>query len=497
MFKKYTVIELRKICKKKGIKGYSKMKKDELINHCFEDKTHITIPTMVEEPSNKSEQIIKPKLQKIREQNQLFERIKELQQDMNKSNSTLKKKETLKKYFDLKRVLQYTYDDNYVFSITSKNYKKFVSNSKKNKQKILIIYYKDLFDLLDDLVSRKITGDTALLQLYNYIKRNKQYEDIILNIIDKNLKIRVNKIVINDVFPGLIKVFEVVLANKYKKALIDKTTENWYISRKLDGVRCLAHIDKKNNKVTFYSRQGKIFKTLKNLEKDILINMQVFDDNYFLDGEIVDIVNDKEDFKGIMEKIRRKNYTIQQPKYYTFDIIKEEDFYNLKSDEIYSNRMNYLKKTLMNGFQHVEILEQVKYTEEEFTKLISRSEEEGWEGLMIRRDVGYTSGRTNDLVKYKKMDDDEYTVIDIEVGPFRRINPETGLEEEIETLSAVIIDYNNVKVGSGFTINERIKYYQNPEKIIGKIITVQFFERTAESLRFPVFKGIHGTKRTT
>lgn len=32
---KYTVVELRKICKSKGIRGYSKMKKDELIKVCL------------------------------------------------------------------------------------------------------------------------------------------------------------------------------------------------------------------------------------------------------------------------------------------------------------------------------------------------------------------------------------------------------------------------------------------------------------------------------
>lgn len=30
----YTVVQLKKICKNKGIKGYSKMKKAELIKYC-------------------------------------------------------------------------------------------------------------------------------------------------------------------------------------------------------------------------------------------------------------------------------------------------------------------------------------------------------------------------------------------------------------------------------------------------------------------------------
>jgi len=41
MSKKYTVAELKKICKEKGIKGYSKLKKAELMKHCLKTKTPI------------------------------------------------------------------------------------------------------------------------------------------------------------------------------------------------------------------------------------------------------------------------------------------------------------------------------------------------------------------------------------------------------------------------------------------------------------------------
>ena len=37
--KKYTVVELKKICKSKGIKGYSKMNKAELMKLCLKSKT--------------------------------------------------------------------------------------------------------------------------------------------------------------------------------------------------------------------------------------------------------------------------------------------------------------------------------------------------------------------------------------------------------------------------------------------------------------------------
>ena len=84
----------------------------------------------------------------------------------------------------------------------------------------------------------------------------------------------------------------------------------------------------------------------------------------------------------------------------------------------------------------------------------------------------------------------------------RFINQETGLEEEINALSAILIDYHDTKVGSGFTLENRKHYGAHPEEIEGMTVTVQFFERTEDqhgnkSLRFPVFKINHGLKRDT
>jgi DNA ligase-1 len=58
-----------------------------------------------------------------------------------------------------------------------------------------------------------------------------------------------------------------------------------------------------------------------------------------------------------------------------------------------------------------------------------------------------------------------------------------------------------VRVGSGFTIEQRQDFHKNPNKILGKIITVQYFQESQNqdggiSLRFPTFKILHGEART-
>ena len=70
-------------------------------------------------------------------------------------------------------------------------------------------------------------------------------------------------------------------------------------------------------------------------------------------------------------------------------------------------------------------------------------------------------------------------------------------------LSCVYISHKDhlVRVGSGFTIEERQNFYKDKTRILGKVIQVQYFEETKNqdggiSLRFPTFKYLYGDART-
>jgi DNA ligase-1 len=138
--------------------------------------------------------------------------------------------------------------------------------------------------------------------------------------------------------------------------------------------------------------------------------------------------------------------------------------------------------------------------DEHFAEWTKRGHDYGWEGVMLRADEPYKGKRSKDLLKVKKFFDDEYEVIDTEMGPFRYVL--NGKEHEETMLSCVMIKHKGytVRVGSGFTIEQRQEFYQNPKKILGKIIQVQYFEETKNqderlSLRFPTFKYLYGEAR--
>ena len=59
-----------------------------------------------------------------------------------------------------------------------------------------------------------------------------------------------------------------------------------------------------------------------------------------------------------------------------------------------------------------------------------------------------------------------------------------GEEVEEEMLSNIIIEHkgNDVGVGSGFTIEERKLFFNNPEQLVGKTVTIQYFEESKSNI---------------
>jgi len=413
-------------------------------------------------------------------------------EDMRSTSSANEKVEIIKRSnaFILK-MLEYTYNPFKQYHVTSKTC---IKNSH-------LIEYRfsdeeiDCFDVLDALNQRKVTGHDAI-KLVNAYANMKGYKDLIYKIIDKDLGIRAGDKVINKAIPGLIPTFNVALAQEYKGKC--DWNDEWYASRKLDGVRCLAIVDKEG-KCNLYSRMGKEFTTLDKIKHAIESTNII---NTVFDGEICLIdENGDEDFKSVMKELRRKDHQIEKPVFKMFDMLHKPDFDNGKSTEKLSERLLKLKTFLHNvepnlGLHYLD--QHIISGDDHFEYWGKISSKNNWEGFMLRKNVGYEGKRSKNLVKVKKFFDAEYIVLDYDIDKHEVVRD--GKSETIEMLSQVWIEHkgHKVKVGSGWSQEQRLQYMDG--SIVGKLITVQYFEETYNdkggvSLRFPTVKHVYEGKR--
>jgi DNA ligase-1 len=433
-----------------------------------------------------------------------FDYVWGMVRDLRATSSTIDKQGIIEDYCNhgssaasfAKNILRYTYHPMWQYNVTSDNLKK------KNHLVARKNDYKNFFDLLDDLKNRKITGHDAIAAVNSFIEHHSDYEELIHCVIDKDLKTRAGDKIINKAIPDHIPEFSVALADKYEPKLVD-WEDGWYVSRKIDGARCIGIVDSSGD-TAFYSRTGKIFDTL-DVVRDGIKSLNI--SNVVLDGELCLVDEDgNEDFQGVMKELRKKDHTIPNPSFKIFDMITLDEFYSKKGDKNrpYSIRYNNLRETMKNnGCVCLSLLAQEKIeNDDHFQEWVKRGTDYGWEGVMLRADEPYKGKRSKDLLKVKKFFDDEYEVVDVEMGPFRYVL--NGKEHEETMLSCVTIKHkgHDVRVGSGFSIDQRQDFYKNPNKIRGKQILVQYFEETKNqdggiSLRFPTFKYLYGEKRDT
>jgi len=438
----------------------------------------------------------------------MLSKIQNIINELQNTNSQNDKLSILKKYNsdeEVKKFFRYCYDGNLLFGVTS-------ANLKKNQNLSEFEIFEDIFELCDMLIDRVATGNRALALVNGFINGNSEYEELLYNFFDKNLKIGINITQINKALGNIIPVFDVALAATYDKARHDRYgLDNYFIQQKMNGLRMITTIkyNDGNPIITFQSRKGKPFTTMAKVEAELktIYNSSLYKGvDIVLDGEICVINPDgKEDWNRAVSEAKRKNHTIYNPMYVCFDILTLDEFYGFKQSMNYGTRYTNLKKFLSQGtrLNHLKIVFSVPYSQEHFDKL---SEEfvtsNRWEGFIYRINKPYKPGRSTDLLKYKLFMDAEFEVLGIQESVKPMLNESTGLMEDTKCVGSLIIEYkgNQVNVGSGLDDKQRIDWYNNPNLIIGKQIQVKYKEESKNadgtvSLQFPILKYVFEEER--
>ena len=443
--------------------------------------------------------------------------LKDIFKEIKAVSSKKAKEDIIKKYKDnelFTKTLKFVYDD---FITTGISTKKINANIKDNEFMVLNTGFKYNYENLLDWVKEHNTGklDTVyMLQTYINQFEDEETKQFLKDVFTKKLKVGITAKTINKVLgKGFIEEFGCQLAYPYHKYLNKLEGSGIIVTQKLDGHRSICIV--KNGKATFYTRKGLVINGLdkQECEAEKLVERGFGGKDYVLDGELLaynaDGLETKDLFRLTTSILRSDSADKSSVLFNVFDCLPYEEFVAGTSKDPFWKR----KEDLANAFYTIYPLKSVKSSEPKPNPLaqplrivksiyedtyhpnviLSLQEEYvdalGWEGLMINLSDGlYQTKRTSDILKVKEFFNADVLVKDVFEG--------TG--ELAGTLGGVIIDYkgNDVKVGSGFTLEERNEYWTNPNKIIGKVVDVQYFEETNNqnddsiSLRFPTIKSI-------
>ena len=407
------------------------------------------------------------------------------------SNSRLHKQAVLKKYKDdevVKRYLQIAFDPYKVFGISTKKLYTEVPPHVAADVELL-----DIFELFEYLREHNTGTFKEILLCQNLLEGvaavDRECAELLEKLICKNLSIGADVKVINSVIPNLIKTFSCMLAQKYFDSPGRLEGKTFAITAKLDGFRLIA-IKDSSGSVKFYSRVGQLVEGLVEIENEF----ENIPANIAFDGELT-ISNyfempSKDAYKAASKIIRLKGDT---PKtgltYRVFDCMTADEFLTQTCDKTYDERRAMLD-TFANrvDLKHIEVLP-VLYRGDDTSKVIewlNKITAEDGEGCMLNLvSAEYVWGRTWNLMKVKK-----FTSLDLEV-----IGVEEGSGRLAGTLGAIHVRYkdgNIVKVGSGFSDEERKLFWSSPELILNKVVEVKYFEESQNadgsySLRFPTW----------
>jgi len=265
-----------------------------------------------------------------------------------------------------------------------------------------------------------------------------------------------------------------MLAEGFNPKRLKFSINNCYVQPKLDGIRILAR--KVDGEVRLYSRTGAVKDTTPHINEAL---REVMRDGEVWDGEIYRHGMEFEDIVSRTQSSKNRKDT-SDLQYYIYDcpILTPHT-----EQTPYARRFGALRARLLNtDFEELQLTPTVRAASfAEIEQFHRRVVDDGYEGAIIRNPAApYESKRSPHLLKFKKFQDAEFPIVAVNEGSGK-------LEGHAGSFTCQMPDGRTFDVKMSGEMRGLEHYLKNPEAVIGKMLTVQFFSRTKHGIpRFPV-----------
>lgn len=391
-----------------------------------------------------------------------------------------------------KRFLYFALNPMLTYNISKKSTDKLMAEENFDGQKL--IFFNDIFECCEHLSRLRGMDDATLRQVKMLL--NVKYPEIderelYIQLLSKKVRLGIAAKTINKIIPNLIPEWEVQQAYTVEKYPLKEGTEFW-LTQKLNGARATLYEGQ------LLARSGMPYKGLEHIT-DALSWLRVA--GFVADGELTlkdkGNLSDNEAFRVSTGILNSDNVNKTVICYTIFDMIPVKDFDALKPQVTYRYRrdiLNQFAERIADTDGAVKVLPILYHgtDQSKIEELLEQMVREDKEGLMINTDAPYRRTRHKGILKVKRF----YTM-DLPI-----IRCEEGTGRLSGTLGAFVLKYkeNEVKVGSGFTDEQREQFWNNRDDMEGLLCEVKYKEISQdkgtglESLQFPVFVGIRTDK---
>lgn len=398
-----------------------------------------------------------------------MENIKLFLEKMSETSSLNEKRKIFKEFSENENILKifkYAYDNvEFTFGIkpTRLDFSKSGSSSD----------IKEMFNLLDNLNNRTFSGNSAVEECNKFIENSdKNLSNVFYKILDRDLKIGFSKKEFNKLVSGQFKCKNVnyCRCDILNEKTLKKFTFPGYIQLKCDGTYREAYVH--NGIVEFKTRSGEPYRNP--VLEEIL---KTLPDGYYL-GEFTlgradnpdanraegngNINSDNPDFNNI-------HYTI-------WDYLTEDEYTLKDSKRNYDERLIDMRLNIERlNSPLVQVVPSLKvYDIEDALKVTSEWMNRGLEGGVLKSfNMKFKNGTSKEQLKIKLK-------VDVEVRCTGFLEGTKGTKYEgMNKVIAFENDEGTIKGQcSGMTDSMVDEVTKNPEKYIGKVLSVQFNDLT-------------------
>jgi DNA ligase-1 len=358
--------------------------------------------------------------------------------------------------------------------------------------------------LAEALYKRELTGHDArdAIELALSVSKKDEWNDWYRRILIKDMRAGFSEGTVNRVcdkaYPQYaIPLFECQLAHdgaKHEKKVRGKKI----LDRKLDGVRCLTVINMESHTVQQFTRNGQPLDNFGHITAGLQANIELFDRSWVFDGEMTG-----KSFQKLMTQVKRKSDVQATDSVLNlFDMIPLSEFQVGKSVMGQKRRSALLKsmKPIFDKAGSIEVVDQVEVDldteagQATFKQYNKEALAAGLEGIMIKDpDAPYECKRSVAWLKQKPFIEVSLEIIGVEEGTGKNVG-RLGAFVCSGTDDGVFITVN---VGSGFTDEQRIEFWNSRDALLGQIVEVRADAITQNqdgsySLRFPRFLRFRG-----